>query len=362
MNCPPSVMLTKDMPDDTSPFAAEGTRAHEISEICLRAYLNGDPEPEFIDDDYIIYLEVHPYVERIIEQYEKLQVDDPSASCFIEVQVDFGRWVPGGFGTSDCIMVGGNTIYVCDLKFGKGVVVDAVGNPQARCYALGAYELLKDIYDIENVVTVIDQVRLSHYTTEDISITDLLTWADESLAPQAQLAIRGEGEYQAGSWCRFCKAGATCRKRASHNLAVQNGYQDLPDPALLTDEQIALILDRADDLEVWVKKLKAYAIGEALNGVVLDGWKVVEGRTNRTITDEKAVARTLRKMGYKPSQIYVRKMLGISQLQTLLGGKKNLEEAIGEYIGRTEPKPSLVRSDDRRPAITAGAIEDFKDI
>ena len=362
INCPPSVALTKDIPDDSSPFAAEGTRAHEIAERCLRAFLNGEPEPEFDEDDYITYLEVHPYVERVIERYTNLKQEDPSTNLFVEVRVEFSDWVPHGFGTSDCIIVSGNTIYVIDLKFGKGVVVDAEGNPQARCYALGAYTLLKDIYDIERIVTVIDQPRLFHYTTEEISIYSLLAWADGVLAPAAQLAWTGQGEYRAGDWCRFCKAGATCRKRAAKNLAVQAGYQSLPDPALLTDDQIALILDRADDLELWVKKLRAYAAAEILNGVEMPGWKVVEGRTNRTITDEKAVARKLRSLGYKPSQMYARKMITVTQLQALLGGRKAMEEEIGDYIGRTEPKPALVRSSDRRPAITNNAIDDFKDL
>jgi len=362
INCPPSVALTRDIPDEVSPFAAEGTKAHEIAEACLRAYLGNSPEPEFTEDDYIIWLEVHPYVDRVVELYENLKAADPSTAMFVEVHVEFGEWVPEGFGTSDCIIISGNTIYVIDLKFGKGVVVDAEGNPQARCYALGAYEMFRDIYDIENVVTVIDQPRLFHRTTEDIPIADLLAWASSTLSPAAALAWTGQGEYRAGDWCRFCKAGATCRKRAARNLAVQTGYQSLPDPALLTDEQIALILDKADDLELWVKKLKAHATAEVLNGVVMPGWKVVEGRTNRKVEDEKAVARKLRSLGYKPSQIYTRKMISVTQLQALLGGRKNMEEQIGEYIGRTDPKPALVRESDRRPAITADAIDDFKDL
>lgn len=362
INCPPSVALTKDIPDDLSPFAAEGTKAHEIAEACLRAYLDGQPEPTVNEDDYIIYLEVHPYVERVVERYETLRAEDPSTSMFVEVRVEFSDWVPEGFGTSDCIIVSGNTVYVIDLKFGKGVVVNAEGNPQARCYALGAYTLLKDIYDIENIVTVIDQPRLFHYTTEDISLSDLLAWADSTLVPAAKLAWAGEGEYRAGDWCRFCKAGDRCRKRAAKNLAIQAGYQSLPDPALLTDDQIAAILDKADDLELWVKKLRAYAAGEILNGVVMPGWKVVEGRTNRTITDEKAVARHLRSLGYKPSQMYHRKMITVTQMQALLGGRAAMEAEIGDWIGRTEPKPTLVRESDRRPAITADAIDDFKDM
>ena len=362
INCTPSAVLTKDMPEETSPFAAEGTRAHEIAEACLRAYLRNEVWPTFTGDKYITYLDVVPYVDRTIAMYESIKAEDPSACMFVEVKVDFSDWVPEGFGTSDCIIIGGDTLYVIDLKFGKGVTVDAVENPQARCYALGAYVLYRDIYEIEKIVTVIDQPRLAHRTSENISTNELLGWAERVLVPAAKAAWAGEGEYKAGPWCRFCKAGAQCRARAAKNLVVSTGYEDLPDPALLTDDQISRILQRADDLEVWVKKLKAYATGEILNGVVLDGWKVVEGRTNRTITDEKAVARELRKLGYKPSQIYTRKMIGITQMQALLGGKKATEATTGEYISRTEPKPTLVRSDDRRPAITASAYNDFKDI
>lgn len=363
INCPPSVHLTKDMPDDTSPFAAEGTKAHEIAETCLRAFINCEAEPEFTGEEYIIWLEVHPYVDRVIGLYTELKKENPDACIFVEVRVDFSEWVPDGFGTSDCIIVAGDTLYVIDLKFGKGVVVDAENNPQARCYALGALSLYQDLYTFTKVVTIIDQPRLAHYSREEITVESLLEWTYTTLVPAAVKAYAGEGMYKAGPWCRFCKAGAKCRYRAAMNLSVEDGVPGLPDPALLTDEQIAMILGKADDLERWVKKVKTYAIAETLNnGVEYPGWKVVEGRTNRMITDEKGVMRKLRAMGYKPSQYYKRTMLTVTQLQSLLGGKKAMEEAIGEYIGRTEPKPSLVRSDDRRAAITGGAYEDFKDM
>ena len=362
INCPPSVALTKDMPEETSPFAQEGTHAHEMAEACIRAYINGKPFPTYTGDDYITFLDVKPYVDRTTELFESVREKDSSACMFVEVRVDFSDWVPEGFGTSDCIIIGGDTLYVIDLKFGKGVTVDAEENPQARCYALGAYELYRDIYDIEKIVTIIDQPRLAHRTSEEISINELLGWAERILVPAAKLAYAGEGEYKAGPWCRFCKAGANCRCRAAKNLSVSTGYEDLPDPALLTDDQIVRILDRADDLEKWVKKLRDYATGEILQGVVMDGWKVVEGRTNRTITDEKGAARALRKLGYKPSQMYHRKLNGITQLQALVGGRQALEESIGEFIGRTEPRPTLVRAEDRRPAITASAYDDFKDM
>lgn len=233
INCPPSVALTRDIPDEVSPFAAEGTKAHEIAEVCLRAYLSNSPEPEFTEDDYIIWLEVHPYVDRVVELYENLKAADPSTAMFVEVHVEFGEWVPEGFGTSDCIIISGNTIYVIDLKFGKGVVVDAEGNPQARCYALGAYEMFRDIYDIENVVTVIDQPRLFHRTTEDIPIADLLAWASSTLSPAAALAWTGQGEYRAGDWCRFCKAGATCRRERRETSPYKPATSHCPTPRCL---------------------------------------------------------------------------------------------------------------------------------
>lgn len=363
INCPPSVRLSEGLPDDVSPFAAEGTKAHEIAESCIRAFLRGEPEPAFTGEEYLIWLEVYPYVDRVIELFNTCKAEDPSAQLFVEVRVDYSRWAPGGFGTSDCVILAGGAIYVIDLKFGKGVVVDAKDNPQARCYALGAFEAYSCLYDIDRVVMIIDQPRLSHRTMEEISVEDLMTWADNVLVPAAELAYKGEGPLTAGPWCRFCKVGARCKARAVRNLSVQDGYPELPDPSLLTDEQIAAVLDRADDLEIWVKKIKAYAIDEITeNGVSLPGWKVVDGRTNRIITDETAVMRKLRSMGYKPSQYYTRKMLTITQMQSLLGGRKAMEDAIGDYIGRTEPKPQLVRASDRRPAINAESNDDFKDL
>ncbi|HAE15753.1 MAG TPA: DUF2800 domain-containing protein, partial [Erysipelotrichaceae bacterium] len=183
MHCTPSAQLTKDMPDTRSVYSDEGTRAHELAEQMLRQYLKaGTFDFELfvtsLDKDLRgTAVEVLPYVEHCIATYESASKDNADTVMFVEVKVDFSRWVPEGFGTSDCIILSGNWLYCIDLKFGKGVPVYANGNPQERCYCLGAYEMFSDLYDIDHIICRIDQPRLDNLSEEEMPVQELLDWA-----------------------------------------------------------------------------------------------------------------------------------------------------------------------------------------
>ena len=299
------------------------------------------------------------YRNYVLEQIETAKEFCKDPQVMIEQRLDFSRWVENGFGTGDCVIVADEVLQIIDYKHGLGVLVSAGdeehgGNSQMMCYALGALEAFGDIYDINQIKMTIFQPRRDNVSTYTISRDELMKWADEILAPTAQLAYVGEGEFKAGDHCQFCKVKATCRKRAEYNLELAK--YDFEMPATLDDIEIAAILANVDEMISWGNDIKEYALQQAQSGVHFDGWKIVEGRSNRKFTDEAAVASKVKDAGYNP---YEKKLLGITAMSTMLG-KKKFEELLGELVYKPPGKPTLVPESDKRPAMNT-AQEDFNE-
>ena len=106
----------------------------------------------------------------------------------------------------------------------------------------------------------------------------------------------------------------------------------------------------------WGNDIKDYALQQAQSGVHFEGWKIVEGRSNRKYTDENAVVDAVKDAGFDP---YEKKLLGITSMSTLLG-KKKFEELLGGLIYKPPGKPTLVPESDKRPAMNT-AKDDFKE-
>ena len=299
------------------------------------------------------------YRNYVLEQIEAAKEFCKDPQVMIEQRLDFSRWVENGFGTGDCVIVADEVLQIIDYKHGLGILVSAGddehgGNSQMMCYALGALEVFGAIYDINQIKMTIFQPRRNNISTYTISKEDLLKWADEVLAPTAQLAYVGKGEFNAGDHCTFCKVKATCRKRAEYNLELAK--YDFKMPATLDDTEIAAILEKVDEMISWGNDIKDYALQQAQSGVHFEGWKIVEGRSNRKYTDENAVADTVKDAGFDP---YEKKLLGITSMSTLLG-KKKFEELLGGLIYKPPGKTALVPESDKRPAMNT-AIDDFKE-
>ena len=349
IECPPSVRLTEFMEDKPSPYADEGTLAHSIAENKLNNYL-GYTDKSVKCEDTSMDEYTDDYVAFVAEQMRVLN----TPSAFVEQRVDCSRYVPECFGTCDALIISDGVLHICDLKYGTGVKVDAVGNDQLRIYALGALEMFSCLYEISTVRMSIFQPRLSHCDTWELPVDELLKWADEVLVPAARQAWNGEGEFKAGEHCRFCKAKSNCRKRAEYNLELAR--YDFEPPATLDNIEIAAVLAKADELVSWVTDVKEYALRQALSGVTYDGFKVVEGRSNRKYTDENAVVEAVKSSGFDP---YEHSVLGITAMSALLG-KKKFNELLGGLVEKPQGKPTLVPTSDKRPAIHT-ANEDFKE-
>lgn len=356
--CPPSAQKCAKLPDTPSGFALQGTDAHSLCEYKVLSVLGRDAaDPTkgltFFDEEMAECTD--EYAQYVLEQVEAAKAACRDPLVLIEQRLDFSQWVPGGFGTGDCVIVADDTLTVIDYKHGLGVLVEAEKNSQMMCYALGALQLFDGIYDINHVSMTIFQPRRDNVSTYRLDKGELLHWAETVLKPTAELAAKGEGEYNAGAHCRFCKIKATCRKRAEYNLELAR--YDFAVPSTLQDEEIEAVLERADELVNWASDVKEYALQQALSGKQWEGWKLVEGRSNRRYINEEAVAAAVENAGFDP---YEKKLLGITAMTRQLG-KKRFEELLSNLVEKPQGKPVLVPESDKRPAMHTAA-DDFNDV
>ena len=348
--CTPSARLEAMFPDEQSPYAAEGTVAHDLAESILRHKLEGKRAPKLDDYSTEMIEAVNRYVDICEEKVNEARARSSDAEVMIEAKLDFSRWVPEGFGTGDMVIVADGILEVIDLKYGKGVPVSAVENTQMRLYALGAYDVNEFLYDVKTVRMTIVQPRLDSVSTDEMALEELLDWGEE-IKPIAQRAFNGEGNCTPCDYCNFCKARHTCRALADTCLTAF--YKDGGRlNQLLTDSEVSDILAMKDLITKWIKGVYDFAYEKALAGEKQwPGFKLVEGTSRRTITDPDAAAQTLLDNGYKEKDIFKpRELEGITNLQKVLG-KKGVAKYLEAYIDKPEGKPTLVPDSDKRPAI-----------
>ena len=349
LHCPPSARLCEGYDDKGSNFAAEGTDAHALCEYKLRTALGmeaKDPTEDLSWYDAEMEESANGYAAFVMELVEEAKKTCPDPVVLIEQRLDYSRYVAEGFGTGDCVIIADGTLHIVDFKYGRGILVEAEDNPQMMLYALGALELLDCLYDIDTVSMTIFQPRRGNVSTYTLPKADLYEWADTVLAPTAELAWSGEGEYHCGEWCQFCKAKADCRERAKANMELAK--YEFKQPPLLTDEEVEDILSRIDELIAWASDIRDYALQAAISGKHWTGYKLVEGRSNRKYTDERAVVAAVRAAGYDP---YEHKVLGVTAMTTMLG-KKQFNDILGGLVTKPQGKPTLVPDSDKRPAMT----------
>lgn len=355
--CPPSALLSAKYEDTSSSYAQEGTAAHALAEYKVLKALGRKADDPTENLDYFneeMDEATDAYAAYVFEQVAEAKKATTDPIVLVEQRVDFSTYVPDGFGTADALIIADDKLSITDLKYGRGVLVEADHNPQLMCYALGAYEMFSALYDIETVSMTIFQPRRDNVSVFEIKASDLLGWAENTLKPAATLAAQGEGEFTVGEHCRFCKAKADCRARAEANLALAR--YDFALPPTLTDADIEAILPLLDELTSWAEDIKAYALTRAVAGKEWHGYKLVAGRSNRKYVNEDAVAKKVSDAGFNP---YEEKLLGITAMTKLLG-KNRFEELLEGLIEKPQGKPTLVPESDKRPAMNS-AKEDFKE-
>ena len=377
--CPPSARLNERLEarfgKKESEYAREGTRAHALGELKIRnavyhtdgmtaARLSRLPA-----DERALYPGVNDYRYRalrkelgdipkdmeqatdsyrdvVLHRLETARVADPGARIMLEQRLDFSRWVPSGFGTGDCVIVSDRLLEIMDYKHGKGISVDAAGNPQIRLYALGAMAAYGPLYDFHTVRCTIIQPRLDKVTEETLTTDDLLRWAVEEVEPKARLAWAGDGEFSPGEHCRFCAAKAVCSARVAEALKLfQYGLEA---PGLIGDEQLPGILETLDTAEAWIADIRAYAENQAVHGQRIPGWKLVRGKQpNRRWADPEEAKAQLLRAGYAAETFEETVMRSPGEVEKTLG-KTAFQAILGGVVSQGEGRLVLVPESDKR--------------
>lgn len=360
LNCTPSAVLELEFENSSSSAAEKGTAAHAFCEHKLKKALKMRSKRPVSDYDSDEMQEcTDAYVDFVLEQYELAKQKCKDPAILIEQKVDFSEYVPDGFGTADCLIVSDDTLSIIDFKYGQGVLVDAYDNSQMKCYALGALAIYENLYDIKEVSMSIFQPRRENVSTWMIATEELKKWAEQVLKPKAELAIKGEGEYCSGDWCKFCKAAVRCRARAEEKLKLAKDEFKLP--PLLTDAEVEEILVAIPDLTSWANSILAYATDMAVNhGKEWEGFKVVEGRSVRKYKDEDSVIEKAKENGY--TDIFKTSLITLTEMQKLMG-KKKFEEILGDLIIKPPGKLTLVPNSDKRQKVNlTNAKNEFNEI
>ena len=368
IHCPPSALINAEAGSKDTAYTREGTLAHAVAELKARKhFLSRDrvmvvAQMQTFRENEAWQEEMDGHTDTYLEALKDIAAEfSGKPYVALEQRVDFSEYVPGGFGTADCLMIGGQVLHIIDFKYGRGVEVSAEENPQLMLYALGALLQYMYFYDIFTVRMTIVQPRIKREPdTWEIPARDLLSWAEDIVKPAALLAAAGEGDFAEGEWCRFCAIRGSCRTRATANLEAAR--MDFRLPPTLTDAEVGEALMLGQRLKTWLSDLEEYALSACLNGAEIPGFKAVEGRSVRAWTDADAAFTVARAAGVPEEMLYERKPVTLAALEKIMG-KKPFADALAEYVTTPPGKPTLVKADDKRRAITKQPTieDDFKE-
>ncbi len=372
--CTPSAVLEDSIPEEESDYAKEGALAHSICELKLSKLFTDKNMSDRtyksrlkkLQADRLYQPEMDGFTDEYADYVSSIAFGFPAAPFVaIEKRLDYSPWAPEGFGTGDCIVIYGNDMHVIDFKYGKGVPVAAEGNPQMALYGLGAWNEYGMLFSVENVHFHIVQPRIPNNSSWATTLKELLDWGELFVKPRAALAYEGKGEFRPADYCSgdktnycqegFCKAYGRCRATADKNMALM---EDARDPetgigremALLSNEEVGRILKKAQFLRAWVNKLEDYALSELAKGGKIPGWKIVEGRSNRELSDADKAFAELKAAGYEESVLYNKVPVALTELEKLVPKDKRAE-LLAPYIIKPQGKPKLAPEDDKRPAM-----------
>jgi hypothetical protein len=368
MNCTPSARKEEFIEDISSPYAREGTLAHELAELELRkhfGYITHDQYKEglgIIENDEMysdeMPEEVDKYVQYCIEQYDFHKQQKPKwLEISIEDKIDLTQYIEDGFGSNDWVMVAEHVVEVIDLKYGRGVAVSAIRNEQLMLYALGALWKHELTYDIREVKITIVQPRTNNISSFIISADELKKWGEEEVKPKAEMAFAGKGELNPGSWCKFCKFKPKCRAVFEANLKLIR--EDFADPDEITQEEILEVYERKEQIVSWLNSIDAFVLNQLMKKEPVPGYKLVKGRANRVITQPIKVIQVLTENGFdKKDFMSEPKLLGIGVIEKLVG-KTKFPVLLGELVEKPEGKPTIALESDKRDSFFTSVEDDF---
>lgn len=345
MHCPGSVSYTKDLPDESSAYAHEGTCAHAVSELALKS---GNQTAAYTGR-LIEGVEVTEQMAHYTQMYVDF-VNSLSGTVTYEQRVSMEPWIKGGFGTADCIAYTPETgrLTVVDLKYGYNVVY-ATDNPQGQGYALGAYEHLRKAHDIQGVEIVISQPRQNHHDTWTISVDQLLEFG-EQMKNAAEKAMDPDAPRIPGPvQCKWCLGRDICPELASYTTEmVADSFEDLTKVETLPVERIGELLPKFDAAKAWMAAIEKRAYETLRQGGHIPGHKLVLGKrpARKWVSTPEAAKRIDAALG---ADARTSKLITPTQAEKLL--KKKFPETLGDLVVHGDPSQKVVTNGDPRPAI-----------
>lgn len=374
--CTPSALMSTLMPEEDTFFTHEGTTAHELAEYKVRKYVIGDDsvaDPRLdaafadeVDEEMESYTDSYAdYAARTVESFED---EGYVADVFTEITLDLSSFVPEGKGTADLVIIAGDTIKIIDFKYGAFRKVDGERNSQMMIYALGAAEEFKDYGPFNKVSMTIFQPRMDNVVSDEIEMDELVQWRDSVVIPQAEKAIKGDGELVMGDHCEFCRAKLLCKKYREKTIknmeAINTLMEEIKEslsPAeqksrslskimanLLSPEQMGYVMSLGEGVANWVDNVRGAALKSALEGEKIPGYKLVEAEGKDIVTD--AAAEKVAELGkdpYKP-----REYKSKSALSDELGAKIFTLDVL-PLMGKAPSKPALVKEEKKGVERTA---------
>ncbi|EBT2134973.1 DUF2800 domain-containing protein [Salmonella enterica] len=408
MRCPGSLALEATQPDKETSFALEGTAAHALAEKVLR---NRQSHPEYYAGCNVAMflgsypLAAHPddttgpqvgeeMVEAVGRYVDTVWALSQGNELLVEQHVDFSHivGVEESFGTADGVIIAGNELQIHDLKYGKGVRVDAEQNEQLQLYALGALEQFSMLYDFDTVRLFIHQPRLNHVSEWALTVEELQAFGERAQEAAASVIVMFNiaecdgvnslplenftpGEKQ----CRFCKAkGGLCSAEAQARLnAVADDFVDLTQQVgeqladaaervpLLTNEQLADIYSQVGLIESFCKAVCDRVSAELNAGHPVPGFKLVTGKQgNRAWSDEEAARALLKdQFRYKTEEVFDLKLISPTKAEKLIKkASPRRWTKVEALIARADGKPTVAPESDPRPALNINPVNDFDDV
>lgn len=374
INCPPSARLEEGIPEEESPYAKEGTLAHAICELKLRKLFTDKNMTDRaykgklkkLQQDTAYAPEMEGYTDEYADYVSGIAFGFPAPPFVaVEKRLDYSPWAPEGFGTGDCVIIYGKDLHIIDFKYGKGVPVKAEGNFQLALYALGAWHEFGVLFPIEDVHLHIVQPRIPNNSSWSTTLKELLSWGDIVVKPAAEKAFKGEGEFRPADYCEgdkenycrngFCRAYGRCRATMEKNLSLFEAAWDGEGnrrkiPPLLSWEEVGGLLKKAMFLKSWVENLEKVSLERIVSGGEVPGWKVIEGRSNRKLSDADAAFGELVKAGYEEAVLFRKEPVPLGELEKMLS-REDKENILSKYIVKPQGRPTLAPEDDARPAM-----------
>lgn len=372
LKCPKCIELESYFENKTSSYAQEGTTAHELGELKIKLHFKLIKKTEYNKHikeiksllDAEIFKEMDSYTEQykefVVERFNAMKKVDKDAEIFIEERLDYSYYAEGGFGTGDIVLVSETAIEVIDLKYGKGVRVESEYNTQLMLYGLGALLLHNLLDTVELLHLTVFQPRVDNISTFTITSEDLYEFGETVVKPKGVQALKSDGEAVPGTHCSegFCNALPRCKAFAEMNKSIHQ--HDMKHPSLLTNEELVDVIYTTGSYEKWCKSVKSYVLDEMLKGKSYEGLKLVEGKSNRTFTNEEEVEKLLLDAEYTKDDFSETKLKSLTKIETLVG-KENFGDMFGKLVIKPKGAPTIADVTDKRVEYNS-AEDDFKDL